>query len=78
MEIKHSGCISVPPRDGSCRFVVVDSGREKKEVTDGERENEKVSGSVHRLWSLGLVYLQYLHRRSLLALISAAPRYSSY
>lgn len=43
-----------------------------------ERENEKVSGSVHPLWSLGLVYLQSLHRWSHLALISAAPWYSSY
>lgn len=37
-----------------------------------ERENEKVSGSVYRLWSLGLVSLQPLHCRSHLTLISAA------
>ena len=45
---------------------------EKKEVT--ERENEKVSGSVRRLWSLGLVQLQS-HCRSHLAPIGSAVEY---
>lgn len=44
----------------------------------GEKENNKVSGSVYRLWSLGLVYLQSVRCLSHLALISAAPWSSSY
>lgn len=53
----------MPPRFGKMyKFVVVNvlKDGEKKEVTEGEREIEKFSGSVHRLWSLGLVYLQSL------------------
>lgn len=61
------------------RSVVTDNALkdgEKKEGIQGDRI--KVSGSVYRLWSLGLLYLQYLHCQSRSALISAAPWYSSH
>lgn len=45
----------MPPRNGNQR--------------KREKENNKVSGSVYRLWSLGLVDLQSVHCRSHLALL---------
>lgn len=63
------------PEMGEFGFVVVDNilkGSEKKTVTEGERDNEKVSGSVYRFWSLELVSLQPLRCRSRLIIISAA------
>lgn len=58
------------------RFMVVDDALKR-----GQRARERMEMflvSAHRLWSLGLVYLQTLHHWSRSALISADPCNSSY
>lgn len=65
------------PRKGKCPgFAVTDNTARRWE--GGDRENEKVSGSVYQLWSLGPVYLQSLQHQSHSALIAAAPQCSSH